>query len=289
MKRIGLTGSSGFIGEALADSDWAKHPEYKIYHIGRTNKSYDNFIEFDLSQITQKNTLPPLDCVIHLAAYIPTEQSDKDDHDYFTCERVNGRGTLKLIESLPKDNLNKFIYVSSAHIWKDRKNRILKNFYEGSKRSGELSNEVFGLRYDYNFFNLRLSYVYGPGSEHGNMFDIFLARARKNEKIELHNQGQDQINLIHVDDVVTAINSAMKKENLPPGNYPICEETPTKTETIAKTVKELTGSSSELDYVGSKDDAAEQYFNYEKTNETLGFSPQTSLKEGINSLIQEAS
>lgn len=275
---IGVSGATGFIGKRLAERLSAMNV-FPVF-FGRTNPGLGDFVAFDFAGEKQP-ILPPLENFVHLAAYIPENQSDSN---LMACESVNGFGTMRLLESLDKTHLKRFVNVSSCHIWDPTHSGTIKNAYEGSKLSGELFVNAYAARYEFEAINLRLSYVYGPGMKHGRMFRIFLEKALANKPIRLFNKGKDEIFLIYYDDVADAILSVLKADRLD-GTFEISDTTPYKTEAIARAVLEVVDSKSQLEFVDGKPGPSWRP-NPSETLRPFGFVPKTTLKTGIQALIE---
>ena len=104
MGEIYLTGRSGTIGKHFP-------ADYKSLYLDLAS----NF-QVDLNDVFQES-----DLLIHSAGIVGTEAVEKDKELSF---RVNVTGTLKLAELFIAHSKNKFVYLSTSHIYKKRDKSI---------------------------------------------------------------------------------------------------------------------------------------------------------------------
>ena len=119
MKKIFLTGVSGFVGSALA---YALHKQGYIVRGGvRTkSKSIPHFVEQFSSGSISPNTkwedaLTGVDTVIHLAARVHIMQDTAND-PLTEFRHINSEATLNLAQQAVKHGVKRFIYLSSIKV-----------------------------------------------------------------------------------------------------------------------------------------------------------------------------
>mgnify|MGYP003384579166 CR=1 FL=1 len=113
MKRLLLTGYSGFVGTVLAER---LHIDYDLSLLGRKSSNLGNSFKFDLSPITiYDNVFESIDAVIHVAAraHIMNEEVADSLSEY---RRVNVDGTLNLAQQSADAGVKRFIYISSIKV-----------------------------------------------------------------------------------------------------------------------------------------------------------------------------
>jgi UDP-glucose 4-epimerase len=131
LKKILITGGAGYIGSIVAE----KLKEYKIVIIDNLstgkkfflNKKW-KFYKIDLcnkekvSDVFRKENF---DAVIHFAASISVEESQKNPKKYLQNNYIN---TKNLINLSKKHNVKKFIFASTASVYDSSKKNISESF-----------------------------------------------------------------------------------------------------------------------------------------------------------------
>jgi len=118
MKKILVTGASGFIGSALC-SELVKS-DFIVCGIGRNldnslnNCGYEYVSIGDInSQTNWKNILEKVDCIIHCAGRAHKMSENKELDLYHL---VNTKGTIRLAEEAVKAGVKRLIFLSSAKV-----------------------------------------------------------------------------------------------------------------------------------------------------------------------------
>jgi UDP-glucose 4-epimerase len=113
MKTILITGSNGYIGLRL--SHFLKDTgAYKVIHASRQTQKNEENIGFSLEDSSNYEQITKnIDCVIHLAGknFKSCEQSPE------VAFSQNRDATIKLYEACTKNNVQLFIYASTAHVY----------------------------------------------------------------------------------------------------------------------------------------------------------------------------
>ena len=217
MKKILITGASGFIGSAIVNKAldlgmevWAavRHSSSKQY----LQDKRINFIELDLSsaqQMTQALSKLRFDYVVHAAGLTKALRQA----DFFS---VNTEGTKYLVEALKNSNqeLQRFVYMSSLSVFGAIKEQMpyqpiketdtpRPNTAYG-KSKWEAEKFLDGLEeacYDLPYVILRPTGVYGP-REH----DYYMMAKSIKEHVDFAAGWKRQdITFVYVDDVVQAV------------------------------------------------------------------------------------
>ncbi|MDC0523651.1 SDR family oxidoreductase, partial [Nitrosopumilus sp.] len=165
MKKILITGSSGFIGKNLIDNLLS---EYEIIGLSKKGeKSKINHIIKDINEITSKD-FKNIFCVIHLAAI--TDPKICEDFPE-KCITTNVLGTQKILEASRKNNC-KVVYASTSHVYGIPKKIPISetastsptSIYAGSKLAGEILCESYQKQFNMDISIVRIFSVYGPKS-----------------------------------------------------------------------------------------------------------------------------
>ena len=201
-----ITGSAGFIGQALCKSLSLDEPIIGVdFHnadycldLSEGRKEFQDIVEFHNPRL-----------IIHLAAYshVIGETESKD---------IFGRNvmmTFNVVNAIKKTKPCGLILASSASVYGD----ILEGVYLPTVRDpcspnedyaiSKYVSEMFPLTYLDSFIILRLANVYGPGQKN-KFIPTVIDKAILGEKLILNGYGKQTRQFVYIDDVVKAFHSA---------------------------------------------------------------------------------
>jgi UDP-glucose 4-epimerase len=124
MKRILITGNSGYIGSHLSKI-LLTDPNTQIYGLDIVEPKVPVYKQFFLNINNQINLEKEFDCIIHLAAKISVSESVDDPYSYY---ETNLFGTSNLIKNLKTKH---FIFASTGSA------TLMNNPYSTSKKCAE--------------------------------------------------------------------------------------------------------------------------------------------------------
>ena len=226
MRRILVTGSSGFIGANLCRRLTAGG--YEVFGVDRTPRasmtelSYEELI-LDLGSEDLRRKLPKgVDALVHLAAESSVHRCATRPQD---CVINNVTASAAVSRWADLNNLETAVFASSMAVYGavDRpvdESSILRgsSLYALSKQLGE---RVFMSVPRIRTAILRLFNVYGPGQDLDNrdhgMIAIYLGQALESGSITVRGSGKRTRDFVYIDDAVTAIEMAL--QTLPTGTY----------------------------------------------------------------------
>jgi nucleoside-diphosphate-sugar epimerase len=181
MKKILITGCTGFVGKALFDS--LKNTEFQINIAYRNNKSIstENIESFEVGEIDSKTdwskALKKTDCVIHCAgrAHVFKELKNESLDIY---RRINVEGTINLAEQAAANGVRRFIFLSSVKVNGERtvESSCFKyddtpkpvDAYSISKWEAEKGLQEISKKTGLEIVIIRAPLIYGPGVK-GNL------------------------------------------------------------------------------------------------------------------------
>ncbi len=218
-KLIGLTGSTGFLGQSLKKK-LKKLNNYQLncYKRDITNKS----------QLKKWFNANDFYCVIHLAAIVPVKKVNKNIN---FAKKVNIGGTKNIINEInKKKSIKWFFFSSSSHVYKFNNKKVKEtslkkpfSIYGKTKLEAE-TFIIKKINKKIKFCIGRIFSLEGKNKDDSYFLPALLKKIKKKKVIkDDFNQFRD---FIHVDDVVRAIVILLQKEQL--GIYNIASGKKTK-------------------------------------------------------------
>ena len=292
MTNVLVTGGAGFIGSHLSEGLLARGYKVRvldslIYGDRRAVPSAAEFIEGDIRDIaTCRRAAAGMDGVFHCAAM---SRSGPSQEQIDICTGSNIVGTQNMLLAARDASVKRFIYSGSSTYYGNRPPPHresdppdLLNMYGLTKRVGEQYCLLFDQDFDLPCLVLRYFNVYGPRQPETGAYalvlGIFLRRHADNHVLEIHGDGSQRRDFVHVRDVVTAniaaFQSSLRGETFNVGSG----------ENIS--VKELADmiSPRQIHTPARKGDAAITLADISRIKSMLGWTPQVSFAEGLKEL-----
>ncbi len=210
IKNILITGATSYTGQNLAK--YLESQNFKIFSLIRKSSEikiikklekistclYGNNYK-SIKKILDKNKI---DCVIHLAAvskyvYAPEEIGD--------IMESNIKLGATLLEAMSRSNCNRFINFGTS--LQDDTHKTPSCLYAALKQSFEDILKFYSTNHKINFISLRLTDICGPNDPR-QKFLSYLKKYQEGVSIAM-TEGNQEINLIHIDDVMLAVNIAL--------------------------------------------------------------------------------
>ena len=220
MKTILLTGASGFIGQNIIHKLKSQYhfiavvrEDSNISHIQNyceiyRYKNISNFIDF-CSTNDFKNRV----CgVLHLATLYIKNHNFSDIKNIIDSNVTFG---AEIIESLARTNFTGF-FVSVGTFWQFYKNYPNNplNLYAASKSAFERIIDFYASSTEIAFTSLFLNDTYGPNDTRPKIFNLWINAINSGELLEMSG-GEQEIDLIFIDDVVNAFGIMIELLNSP--------------------------------------------------------------------------
>lgn len=194
-----VTGATGFVGPYLVQALAKKDAKIKILTLDNSKIFLNNDIseiEFFRGDIVKPEILDGItkdvDFVFHLAAISNVDHAIKNPVNTYD---VNVRGTLNLLEEARKNSVQKFVYVSSSHVYGvpqyipvDEKHPIApREPYSASKAAAEHIVNAYSSTFNINTAIVRPFNIYGPGQDESFLIPSIVKQATGSKVIEAGN------------------------------------------------------------------------------------------------------
>lgn len=291
-KTLVITGSSGFVGQRLANK--AIFLGFKVIGIDiktDVNKSWEshgvNITENDFSYLIPEDSV-----VIHLAS-LSTDSACRNDPQL--AININYVGTLNTIKCANQAGAKHIIFASSEWVYPERTEITeqiesdvlnlddLKSFYAITKLVGE---SLVRTESKIPFTNLRFGIVYGPRRSPGSSLEALALKVYNNESITVGSELTAR-RFIYIDDLVDGI---LKCANLSIKEIPNNAVNLTGNEIISlgqiiRTANKLLGKNNSI-LTESKLPSIRNPLNY-YAKKLLRWEPGTTLESGVENCLAE--
>lgn len=261
-----------------------KDPRCRVFEIG------GDVLQTDILNAAMKEA----DAVIHLAALwlLQCYEYPRAAFD------VNIRGTFNVLEACVANNIERFVYSSSASVYGDAVEDPMTEdhpynnwtFYGATKIAGEHMFKAYHQRYGLQGVGLRYMNVYGPRQDYRGTYVAVIMKILDNldQGISpvVYGDGSQAYDFIYVGDTASA-NVCALKSDLPFGFYNVGRGIKTSIKELTEMILKLTGSKLPIKY-----EPAGQTFVTNRVGDPaaaeldLGFKWTVDLEEGMRRLIE---
>lgn len=302
---IAVTGASGFLGRRFVDK-LVQTNNIDIENILILDRSPDrlkfnqnnvdvikydltNDINYNLSEYANiKDKLDDVDCLVHLAAFVPRSNNIKDDNLEKSID-VNIRGTYNLIELF--NNIKQIVFASTLEVYgthdvlpiSEESSTNPISYYGASKLACEKYLYIYGKRNDVNVVILRFSNIYGPGESYNRAIPNFIKNVTNNKSPIIYGDGSELRDYIYVDDAADATICAIQK-NVDDNTNSICNIASGDVYTIkeiAEKIIKISGKDLNIIYESGSKRPTNFAFNVLRSREYLDFYPKIGIDIGL--------
>jgi UDP-glucose 4-epimerase len=297
LKKVGLTGASGMVGQSLIEV----LNKNNVSYIAATRSKIEvitpesSWVNLDLVEWQNMAELdemfPDVQAFFHIGALVP--KTVEDNHAYGSIFDVNVRSCLYLAHWATQKSIP-LVFLSSATVYDNPEQENIKEldkkttggfggFYGYSKLLAEETLQYF-VKEGLKLCILRPSSIFGYGLPDTKMITKFLLTAALNETIQLEKPIEDKINLIHSYDVANAMLQALLDKSW--GIFNIADKTSYSIVDIAKTCVKVVGQGkiNILDNQYTKNDVHRFRLNCTLAQKAFSFQLMLSFEDGIQKM-----
>jgi len=236
--------------------------------------------------------------VYHLSAFFANQNSvDYPEMDI----KVNGLGTLKLLEYSMLNKVKKFIYASSGcsiygssaplPLTEEFMSMNLSTPYQITKMLGELYCNFFFNHYGLNVVKPRFFNSYGPGEVPGqyrNVIPNFIYWAMQGEPLPITGTGEETRDFTFVEDLVNGLLSAGSYEEAIGQEFNLASGKETSIIDLANMINEAIGNKAGIKFAQRRkwDTKARLLASIERAKKLVGYEPKIDFYEGLMKTIE---
>jgi len=310
MKTYLVTGAAGFIGSHLCEK--LLNTGVQVIGLDNFDSFYDRatkeknlsillkhpaftFVETDIIYFDQlENKLQPfqIDVYIHLAAKAGVLPSITHSNQYFESNIVGTKNLLDLI--VKKGEKRKLVFASSSSVYGNNKETPFREDhnvdhpispYAFTKKACELINYTYHHLYKVDVMNMRLFTVYGQRQRPDLAIHKFVKLISQNKPITMYGDGQTARDYTFVNDTVSGFMAAInyiEKHDKVYDIFNLGNSAPVSLMELIDTIYKVTGMEKNIIHAEKQPGDVEiTYADISKAKNILGYSPSTSLTEGI--------
>ncbi len=302
-KTIFITGGAGFIGSAIAGRLVEKNKIIAFDNLARNSLKDKAFsehknltmiqgdvLDFDLLAKSMKGA----DVVVHCAAIAGIDTVIKSPTSTMRVNMVGSANVLEAASRLPR--CDRVVCFSTSEVFGQHAFRSTETDQTVMGQIGEarwtyavskLAEEHLAIAYYHEKWLpttvVRPFNVYGPGQVGEGALRIFIQKAIKNEKIEIHGDGTQIRAWCYVDDMVDGVLLAMAHPKAVGESFNIGNQKAITTiYGLANTVVRVLDSKSKIEFTRKNyADVELRIPSVTKARDLLGFEAKMDLDEGI--------
>jgi UDP-glucuronate decarboxylase len=302
--KILLTGAAGFLGSHLSKKLIDNNHEViglddlstgSIKNIEPLlNHPKYSFIEHDVRVPYQVK----VDAILNFACPASPVNYQKDP--VRTIE-TNFLGMINLLH-LANETGTKIIQASTSEVYGDPSQSPQKETYWGNvnpigtrscydegKRAAETLCFDYIRQYNLDARVIRIFNTYGPNMaiRDGRVVSNFIVQAINGEPISIYGEGEQTRSFCYVSDLIEGIHRVLMLDKNPQSPINLGNPNEFKVVELANTIKELTGSNSEIiNYPLPEDDPKQRCPDISLARTTLNWEPVVNLVEGLEKTIK---
>ena len=303
MKKIMVTGGSGFLGSHLCE---------RLLGLGHDVLCVDNFFTGDKANVEHLRANPRFELMRHdvtFPLYVEVDQIYNlacpaspvhYQFDPVQTTKTSVHGAINML-GLAKRVKARILQASTSEVYGDpevhpqmesywgRVNPIgIRSCYDEGKRCAETLFFDYHRQHQVDIKVMRIFNTYGPRMHpnDGRVVSNFIVQALRGEDITIYGSGQQTRSFCYVDDLIEGMVRLMATEDGFTGPVNVGNPHEFTMLELAQTVIRLTGSKSQLSFQPlPQDDPKQRKPDISLAQARLGWQPTVQLEEGIGKTI----
>lgn len=250
------------------------------------------------------------DRVIHLAAQAGVRYSLENPHVYAEANLI---GHLNVLEGCRHNKVEHLLYASSSSVYGLNRKMPFStedsvdhpvSLYAATKKANELMSHTYSHLYGLPTTGLRFFTVYGPWGRPDMALFKFTKAMLEGKSIDVYNYGKMKRDFTYVDDIVEAIirmqdvipqadptwtveSGSPASSSAPYHIYNIGNSSPVELMDYITALEEALGIEAQKNMMPIQaGDVLETSADTQPLYDTIGFKPQTSVKEGVKKFVE---
>lgn len=301
-KTVLVTGGRGFIGREVIARMRAAEPSVRVraFDIHPVEvEGVETLVGSVLDRTTLRNATDGVDYIIHLAAWLGVDASDRQP---LKCLDINIEGTMRVLEAAAMAGVRKIVFASSSEVYGDpiempiRETTPLnpKSVYAVTKLAGEEYVRGFSRQYGIPHAIVRFFNVYGPRQDLRFAVPRFVESALEGCSAQIYGDGSQSRAFCHVGDAARGILLALEKRAAdgetfnvgnPDGFTTVLDLWRRITTLVGRPIQaELAGFSAQTR--SESREIVRRRPDISKAQATIGYAPEIDLDAGLMSVIE---
>ena len=280
MKKVLITGSSGFLGQALVKK--LKKLNCNVFEFSRKNKN-------NILQKKSFSKFKNIDTVFHLAAVVGYVNVTKNIE---LAYKTNVLGTINVLEFCRRQKAkllfpSTFVYAPPFDKKKKETDPAAStNFYTYSKYLGELYCQLFVEKYQVDTVIARTANAYGPNQPKQYIVPLLIESFKKKKALILTDADAKR-DYLYIDDLANAYIALGKAKTKPGEVFNVSSGKSTSLLELVDIVRKITGLETKIDYKQKlrKSEVSQSLFDNSKILKKINWKPEYSLKRGLEEII----
>ena len=313
-----LTGAAGFIGFHTAEALLERGEQ--VIGVDNLNDYYDVSLKedrlarlkqhagfsihrIDISDRSAMEALaranPDIDGIVHLAAQAGVRYSLENPYAYVESNLVGQIVVLEVARHLPR--MRHLVYASSSSVYGGNTKLPFAledsvespvSLYAATKRADELMGHCYSHLYRIPMTGLRFFTVYGRWGRPDMAAFIFTKAILEGQPIQVFNNGDMQRDFTHVTDIVPGILACLDRPPTDSGDAPhkvynLGNNEPEQLMRFIEVIERSSNHKAEIDFQPMQPgDVKATYADIEASQRDFGFSPKTSIDEGLPDFVE---
>lgn len=293
-----VTGATGYLGSHLVNELLQAgcnvavivRPNADIAKLGNCLKSV-RVIEAggDIRTLQSQILAWQPDIVYHLASLYIAEHKPEDVESLI---RSNLLFPTQVLEAIRQAGVKRIVNTGTSWQHFHEQEYEAVNLYAATKQAFEMLLDYYVAAYEFEAITLKLHDTYGPGDWRPKLFRTLFSAADSGAVLDM-SPGEQQINLVYVDDVIAAFRLAGQKllRETKSGHlrYDVCSQSPIRLRDLVALVETVYGKSISARW-GARPYRTREVMQPRRNGTTLpGWAPSIDLMTGIRQAAAGAS